>query len=314
VDVVGGYAAASAVAVAADQTTADARDARTWHYEDDSGQWQGPFATSQLRAWRAALPMELRVVGGEGGEANRATTTTTTTTMLAAVLGDDELVSRAAALDVRLPPRATATQAEAAISTVLSMRASLAGDGGAAGAAGTAAVAEAPASAEPPGLSAPADQSSRQMAAALIANLPASQRDAVLSGGVDPADMARALLDKMQAQRHAVSLGIDGDWAGDGYESKATYNKLTGHLTAGPSTVFGRGPGRSVYAGTPLDHHMDVNQLEAAMCAMKRRREKAKNTKLTREEVERLKQRKADVKKKMFKQNNRWLFDEDAPG
>ena len=48
---------------------------------------------------------------------------------LASVLGDDELLARAAAMDVHLPPRATATQAEIAIETVIAMRAGKAGRG-----------------------------------------------------------------------------------------------------------------------------------------------------------------------------------------
>ena len=32
-----------------------------WEYEDDSGNWQGPFTMEQLQTWRAALPMNLKV-------------------------------------------------------------------------------------------------------------------------------------------------------------------------------------------------------------------------------------------------------------
>jgi hypothetical protein len=40
-------------------------DTPAWYYQDDSDSWQGPFRLSELRAWRAMLPMELCVVGGD---------------------------------------------------------------------------------------------------------------------------------------------------------------------------------------------------------------------------------------------------------
>ena len=107
------------------------------------GVWQGPWSVDELRGWRSMLPMELAVrrAGADGsapvdaGEDQNHNQNQN----LASVLGDDELLARAAAMDVHLPPRATATQAEIAIETVIAMRAGNAGrgDDAAAAAAGT---------------------------------------------------------------------------------------------------------------------------------------------------------------------------------
>ena len=87
------------------------------------------------------LPMELAVrrAGADGGAPIDAgeDQNHNQNQNLASVLGDDELLARAAAMDVHLPPRATATQAEIAIETVIAMRAGNAGGGGARGDVGT---------------------------------------------------------------------------------------------------------------------------------------------------------------------------------
>ena len=55
---------------------------------------------------------------------------------------------------------------------------------------------------------------------------------------------------------------------------------------------------------------MDVNRLEEALWEMKRRKEARAGAKLSAAELRQVKQRKQEVKKKMFRQNNKWLFDD----
>jgi len=79
---------------------------KSWYYEDDSGNWQGPFTAAQLMGWRSMLPMELRLF--EHGNEESVTT-------LADVLGDRPLISQCAALGIVLPPRSTAAHAQYAL-------------------------------------------------------------------------------------------------------------------------------------------------------------------------------------------------------
>ncbi len=79
---------------------------KSWYYEDDSGNWQGPFTTAELMAWRSMLPMELRLF--EHGDEAKETT-------LADVLGDAPLLAQCAALGIALPPRSTAAHAQHAL-------------------------------------------------------------------------------------------------------------------------------------------------------------------------------------------------------
>lgn len=148
------------------------------------------------------------------------------------------------------------------------------------------------------------------MVRAVLAGLPPDQYAAVISGGVEPGDMARALVARMAAERSASAA--DPVWAAEGYASSAKMNKLTGRLTAGPSlTAPGAlGAAPSIYSGGALDHHVDVNRLEEALWEMKRRKEANAGAKLSAAELRRVKQRKQEVKKKMFRQNNRWLFED----
>ena len=79
---------------------------KSWYYEDDSGQWQGPFTAAQLMAWRSMLPMELRLFEHDDEEAECT---------LADVLGDTPLLAQCASLGVVLPPRSTASYAQQAL-------------------------------------------------------------------------------------------------------------------------------------------------------------------------------------------------------
>ena len=125
-----GLAAAEAGRAPGPPLAAPASSSRKeWYYRDDGGVWQGPWSVDELRGWRSMLPMELAVRRGPvdaGDDQNQNDQSQS----LASVLGDDELLARAAAMDVHLPPRATATQAEIAIETVIAMRAGNAGRGG----------------------------------------------------------------------------------------------------------------------------------------------------------------------------------------
>ena len=140
------------------------------------------------------------------------------------------------------------------------------------------------------------------MVDAVLAGLPPEQYQAVVTGGVDPADMARALVAKVErdsiAAREAMAASND-PWASSGYEMEARYNKLTGRVTAGPAGSFAGGAG-SIYAGGAIDHHIDVNRLEEGLWEMKRAKERRKAQALSRAEVDRLKKRKAEIKKKHY--------------
>ena len=236
---------------------------------------------------------------------------------LASVLGDDELLARAAAMDVHLPPRATATQAEIAIETVIAMRAGKAGrgDDDDAAAAGdrkqdrkqpprdsSAAAAPAGMSAPPPPRAAAGVASS--MVDSVLAGLNPEQYRAVVSGGVDPADMARALVAKVERDRvaaaEAAKAGVGDHWTSSGYATEARYNKMTGRVTAAPAGSFATGGGASIYSGGALDHHIDVNKLEEGLWEMKRAKERRKERALSKQEIDRLKKRRAEIKKKHY--------------
>ena len=264
------------------------------------------------------LPMELTVrrAGADGGAPVDAgeDQNHNQNQNLASVLGDDELLARAAAMDVHLPPRATATQAEIAIETVIAMRAGNAGrgDDAAAAAAGdgkpprdlSAAAAAAPAgmSAPPPPRAAAGVASS--MVDSVLAGLNPEQYRAVVSGGVDPADMARALVAKVERDRvaaaEAAKAGVGDHWTSSGYATEARYNKMTGRVTAAPAGSFATGGGASIYSGGALDHHIDVNKLEEGLWEMKRAKERRKERALSRQEIDRLKKRRAEIKKKHY--------------
>ena len=263
------------------------------------------------------LPMELAVrrAGINGGApVDDAGESQSRNQNLASVLGDDELLARAAAMDVHLPPRATATQAEIAIETVIAMRAGNAGrgDDAAAAAAGdgkpprdlSAAAAAAPAgmSAPPPPRAAAGVASS--MVDSVLAGLNPEQYRAVVSGGVDPADMARALVAKVERDRvaaaEAAKAGVGDHWTSSGYATEARYNKMTGRVTAAPAGSFATGGGASIYSGGALDHHIDVNKLEEGLWEMKRAKERRKERALSKQEIDRLKKRRAEIKKKHY--------------
>ena len=306
-----------------------ADDASTWHYRDDAGAWQGPFPLSTLRGWRALLPMELRVVGtepGPGGGERRGEgkgegPPRETETTLGALLGDDELAARARALDVCLPPRATAVQAEAAIAAVMTARAERAAAAARAPAGMSIPPPAAPSGGSEAGVQGPVSDGGGarrfgqpgEMVEAILAGLPPEQHAAVVSGGVHPGDMARALVSRLERQSGGGGGWVgaeDEAWASGGYQSTGTFNRLTGRVTAGPATGFGAPAERSLYAGGALDHHVDVNRLEEALWEMKRRKEASAGTALSAAEVARHKRRKAEVKKKMYRMNNTWLFDD----
>ena len=318
-----GLAAAEAGRAPGPPLAAPASSSRKeWYYRDDGGVWQGPWSVDELRGWRSMLPMELAVrrAGADGGapvdagEDQNHNQNQNQNQNLASVLGDDELLARAAAMDVHLPPRATATQAEIAIETVIAMRAGNAGrgDDAAAAAAGdgkpprdlSAAAAAAPAgmSAPPPPRAAAGVASS--MVDSVLAGLNPEQYRAVVSGGVDPADMARALVAKVERDRvaaaEAAKAGVGDHWTSSGYATEARYNKMTGRVTAAPAGSFATGGGASIYSGGALDHHIDVNKLEEGLWEMKRAKERRKERALSKQEIDRLKKRRAEIKKKHY--------------
>ena len=92
-----------------------------WWYLDDAGAWRGPYSTERLRFWRESLPALLQVVDRDPNDpcVDRVFETATT---LARVLGDDATMRRAAALGIAAHPRATAAQVERAVAALVSSR------------------------------------------------------------------------------------------------------------------------------------------------------------------------------------------------
>ena len=309
-----GLAAAEAGRAPAAPAAPASSSRKEWYYRDDGGVWQGPWSVDELRGWRSMLPMELAVRRGPvdaGDDQNQNDQSQS----LASVLGDDELLARAAAMDVHLPPRATATQAEIAIETVIAMRAGKAGrgDDDDAAAAGDQDRKQPPrdssAAAAPAGMSAPpppraAAGVASSMVDSVLAGLNPEQYRAVVSGGVDPADMARALVAKTERDRvaaaEAAKAGVGDHWTSSGYATEARYNKMTGRVTAAPAGSFATGGGASIYSGGALDHHIDVNKLEEGLWEMKRAKERRKERALSKQEIDRLKKRRAEIKKKHY--------------
>jgi len=140
---------------------------KSWYYEDDSGNWQGPFTAAELMAWRSMLPMELRLF--EHGDEAKETT-------LADVLGDAPLLAQCAALGIVLPPRSTAAHAQHALRAARSE--SLAPE------------------VERDGSAAPQNDWER----AVMEGLPPEQ---AIMRGADPAEVARKVLEKRAADLEA---------------------------------------------------------------------------------------------------------------
>ena len=142
------------------------------------------------------------------------------------------------------------------------------------------------------------------MVDSVLAGLNPEQYRAVVSGGVDPADMARALVAKTERDRvaaaEAAKAGVGDHWTSSGYATEARYNKMTGRVTAAPAGSFATGGGASIYSGGALDHHIDVNKLEEGLWEMKRAKERRKERALSRQEIDRLKKRRAEIKKKHY--------------
>ena len=86
-----------------------------WEYEDDSGNWQGPFTMEQLQTWRAALPMNLKV--RQCGNTNASEYTS-----LAILLGDVHLRKKCEELGAVLPLRCTAVEAEQVMMAAIAAR------------------------------------------------------------------------------------------------------------------------------------------------------------------------------------------------
>ena len=225
---------------------------KSWYYEDDYKNWQGPFTAAQLMTWRSMLPMDLRLF--EHGDESAETT-------LAEVLGDTPIAAQCAALGIVLPPRATAAHAQYALRTGR---------------------AEALAPETEPGTS---DEAPNDWARAVLEGLPPEQ---AIMRGADPAEVARKVLEKRAADLESS------------YGTTAVYNKFL-HKITDASTIA---KPTSVYADIGLDNYVDTNSFEAALYEMKNR----KSVKLTRKQIEKLKERKRKIKDKF---NNEWLRKDD---
>ena len=106
--------------------------------------------------------------------------------------------------------------------------------------------------------------------------------------GADPAEVARKVLEKRAAELESS------------YGTTAVYNKFL-HKITDASTIA---KPTSVYADIGLDNYVDTNSFEAALYEMKNR----KSVKLTRKQIEKLKERKRKIKDKF---NNEWLRKDD---
>ena len=74
---------------------------------------------------------------------------------------------------------------------------------------------------------------------------------------------------------------------------------MTGRVTAAPAGSFATGGGASIYSGGALDHHIDVNKLEEGLWEMNAPRS-AQARALSKQEIDRLKKRRAEIKKKHY--------------
>ena len=212
-----------------------------WWYLDDAGAWRGPYSTERLRFWRDSLPALLPVVDRDPNDPcvdRESARSAVRATTLARVLGDDATMRRAAALGIAAHPRATAAQVERAVAALVSSRDINRDDD--------------VSDPHPHDPHDPHDPHIRDFPSRpylltenaavrhAMASLPSAHADAILRGGFDPTEAARAVANA------AFRAGTEP-------AQSATLNRVTGRLSvrSNSATELGdRGGAEQHTAGT----------------------------------------------------------------
>ena len=268
-----------------------------WEYEDDSGNWQGPFTMEQLQTWRAALPMSLKV--RQCGNTNASEYTS-----LAILLGDVHLRKKCEELGAVLPLRCTAVEAEQVMMAAIAARDRIVKEN----LNGLASDHDNDDDAEEEGEGNEnnnvATQNPNRWAQAALEGLPESDRleqekmTAENAMGVRSAPIAQNVNDQEDASERFASVG--------------TYNKVTGRVTAEVNELLQRrraagppGGAGAAYRNIGLENYIDPAKMDEAMKEI----QKARHQKLSRAEIEKRKARKKEMKKK---HGDNWLREEWA--
>ena len=265
-----------------------------WEYEDDSGNWQGPFQTEQLQMWRAALPMNLKVRqhGTTKKESDECTS-------LALLLGDAHLRKRCEALGAGLSLRCTAVEAEQVMMAAIAARDriakenlnGLASDDGDEDDEGE--------DKKNNGIEKP-----NRWAQAALEGLPENDR----------IEQEKIAMENATGVRSSARIDAndEGEDASERFASVGTYNKVTGRVTAEVNELLQRrraagppGGAGAAYRNIGLENYIDPAKMDEAM----REIQKARHQKLSRTEIEKRKARKKEMKKK---HGDNWLREDWA--
>jgi len=261
-----------------------------WEYEDDSGNWQGPFQTEQLQMWRAALPMNLKV------RQHGTTKKESECTSLALLLGDAHLRKRCEALGAVLPLRCTAVEAEQVMMAAIAARDriakenlnGLASDDGDEDDEGE--------DKKNNGIEKP-----NRWAQAALEGLPENDR----------IEQEKIAMENATGVRSSAHID-EGEDASERFASVGTYNKVTGRVTAEVNELLQRrraagppGGAGAAYRNIGLENYIDPAKMDEAM----REIQKARHQKLSRTEIDKRKARKKEMKKK---HGDNWLREEWA--
>ena len=261
-----------------------------WEYEDDSGNWQGPFQTEQLQMWRAALPMNLKV------RQHGTTKKESECTSLALLLGDAHLRKRCEALGAVLPLRCTAVEAEQVMMAAIAARDriakenlnGLASDDGDEDDEGE--------DKKNNGIEKP-----NRWAQAALEGLPENDR----------IEQEKIAMENATGVRSSAHID-EGEDASERFASVGTYNRVTGRVTAEVNELLQRrraagppGGAGAAYRNIGLENYIDPAKMDEAM----REIQKARHQKLSRTEIDKRKARKKEMKKK---HGDNWLREEWA--
>lgn len=272
-----------------------------WEYEDDSGNWQGPFQTEQLQMWRAALPMNLKV-------RQHGTTNESEYTSLALLLGDAHLRKKCEELGATLPLRCTAVEAEQVMMAAIAARdrivkESLNGladdelnddddDEGGGEEQGV------------DGFGNAGAKKPNRWAQAALEGLPENDRLEQEKIAIENAAGVRS-----SARNNA---GDENEDASERFASVGTYNRVTGRVTAEVNELLQRrraagppGGAGAAYRNIGLENYIDPAKMDEAMKEI----QKARHKKLSRAEIEKRKARRKEMKKK---HGDNWLREEWA--
>ena len=265
-----------------------------WEYEDDSGNWQGPFQTEQLQMWRAALPMNLKVRqhGTTKKESDECTS-------LALLLGDAHLRKRCEALGAVLPLRCTAVEAEQVMMAAIAARDRIAKENLNGLASDYGDEDDEGEDKKNNGIEKP-----NRWAQAALEGLPENYRIEQEKKAMENATGVRSSA--------RIDANDEGEDASERFASVGTYNKVTGRVTAEVNELLQRrraagppGGAGAAYRNIGLENYIDPAKMDEAM----REIQKARHQKLSRTEIEKRKARKKEMKKK---HGDNWLREDWA--